>query len=345
MDFAGNELNQIIIGNDGVNGLEGRGGPDTLFGLGGNDFLDGGAGNDVTVGGPGDDAHFVDSANDAVLEAAGEGNDRVLASVSYTLGGTAEVELISAADQAATTALDLTGNGSNQIIFGNEGVNALDGGGGADTLRGLGGNDIYLVDSNDTVVEAAGGGNDRVLATTSYTLPLGAEVELLSAANQAGTAPLTLIGNELPNNIQANEGDNVLAGGGGPDTLFGLGGSDVLNGGPGNDMLIGGAGGDGIVFSAILAPGHVDTVIGFAPGQDRLFLDDAVFTALATGALPAGAFRTGTAAQDADDRIIYDPATGAVFYDPDGNGTAVAQIQFAVLQGAPAVSVTDFLVI
>ena len=72
-------------------------------------------------------------------------------------------------------------------------------------------------------------------------------------------------------------------------------------------------------------------------------LDDAIFTGLALGALPAGAFRTGTSAQDADDRIIYDPATGNLFFDADGNGGGAA-MQFATLQGAPALAASDFIV-
>jgi Ca2+-binding RTX toxin-like protein len=364
VNFTGNGFNQTIIGNNGANSLDGGGGNDQLRGLAGNDVLDGGAGDDVTVGGPGNDQHVVDSVFDAVLEAAGEGNDRVLALASYTLAAGAEVELLSAANQAATTALDLAGSDFGQIIFGNEGVNSLEGRGGNDTLWGLGGddvldggsgidtargglgNDIYAVDNaGDAIIETAGEGSDRVLATVSYTLGNSAEIELLSAANQAGNAALTLVGNDFANNIQANEGDNILVGGLGNDTLFGLGGVDVLNGGPGNDTMIGGAGGDSYIFNAAIAAGHIDTIIGFVSGSDHILLDDSIFSALATGALPSGAFRSGAAALDADDRIIYDPATGALYYDPDGNGAAVAQIQFAQLQGAPALASTDFVVI
>ena len=61
------------------------------------------------------------------------------------------------------------------------------------------------------------------------------------------------------------------------------------------------------------------------------------------GALAPGAFQTGTAAHDADDRIIYDPATGNLFFDADGNGAGAA-VLFATLQGAPAILSTDFIV-
>ena len=79
-------------------------------------------------------------------------------------------------------------------------------------------------------------------------------------------------------------------------------------------------------------------------GLDKIYLDNAVFGVLADGALAAGAFRSGTAAADADDRIIYNSATGALFYDADGNGAGAA-VQFATLSTGLALSASDFLVI
>ena len=86
------------------------------------------------------------------------------------------------------------------------------------------------------------------------------------------------------------------------------------------------------------------TIVDFAAGTDKIALDDAVFTGLGLGALTASAFVTGTAAGDADDRIIYDSATGQLYFDADGNGAGAA-ILFATLQGAPALTASDFLVI
>ena len=53
----------------------------------------------------------------------------------------------------------------------------------------------------------------------------------------------------------------------------------------------------------------------------------------------------GTAAADAGDRIIYDAATGNLYYDSDGTG-AVAQVLFATLDNMPGnLGAADFLVI
>jgi serralysin len=52
----------------------------------------------------------------------------------------------------------------------------------------------------------------------------------------------------------------------------------------------------------------------------------------------------GAAAQDAQDRIIYNSATGALLYDSDGVGGAAA-VQFAELSAGLALTNLDFLVV
>jgi len=136
-----------------------------------------------------------------------------------------------------------------------------------------------------------------------------------------------------------------LLGLGGNDVLFGLGGDDVLDGGAGSDQLTGGAGADSHVFADALGPGNVDLVFGFVSGTDRIQLDDAVFTAFAPGALPAGTLRLGTSASDANDRILYDQASGRLFYDADGDAAGAAPIHFATLAGNPIIAESDFAVI
>ena len=58
---------------------------------------------------------------------------------------------------AGTDAINLTGNGFGQSIYGNAGPNVRDGGGGIDYLVGGPGNDRYFVDNaRDVIIELAG---------------------------------------------------------------------------------------------------------------------------------------------------------------------------------------------
>ena len=50
------------------------------------------------------------------------------------------------------------------------------------------------------------------------------------------------------------------------------------------------------------------------------------------------------AAADSDDRIVYDQATGSLFYDADGSGSGAALL-FAVLDTSPTIAASDFAVV
>ena len=100
-------------------------------------------------------------------------------------------------------------------------------------------------------------------------------------------------------------------------------------------------GADTFVFDSAPGAGNVDTIADFVPGTDHLSLENAIFGGLgAAGALASGAFHAGTAAQDADDRIVYDTTTGALYYDADGQGGQAA-VEVALLAGHPALTAAD----
>ena len=310
INLTGNEYANILYGNAGVNRLFGGDGADVMLGFGG------------------DDVFFVNSADDVVGENVGGGSDIVFSYVSYALAAGSEVEILSTNDNSATTALDLTGNDLANTLYGNAGANRLDGGAGADLLVGLGGNDVYVVDTaSDLVSEAVGGGYDVVYAGLSYTLAAGYEVEVLSVNDHGATTAIDFTGNEFANGLYGNAGDNVLDGKGGSDALLGFGGADTF------------------AFTTALGAGNVDVLGDFLSATDKIALDDAIFTQIGgLGALGAGAFVTGTGAQDGNDRIVYNSTTGQLFYDADGSGGS-AQVLFATLNPGTALAASDFVVI
>ena len=116
-------------------------------------------------------------------------------------------------------------------------------------------------------------------------------------------------------------GNDRLEGGAGNDILRGGAGDDPLKGGLGNDVLTGGAGEDQFLFNfAANSTSNLDRITDFSVADDTIVLENAIFKAFAaTGGIASGAFYIGTKAHDVDDRIIYNEATGNLFYDRNGS--------------------------
>jgi Ca2+-binding RTX toxin-like protein len=162
----------------------------------------------------------------------------------------------------------------------------------------------------------------------------------------------SLTGTSSAEALDGTDGSDTIDGIGGADKLYGLAGSDIIDGGNGSDYLYGGlgvdvltgdAGNDVFVFNSALS-GGIDRVTDFVHGSDTFRLENSVFTALgAAGDLPSWTFYSGSAAHDATDRIIYNPATGALTYDADGTGS-VAPVQFGTLVPGLTVTASDFLI-
>ena len=138
--------------------------------------------------------------------------------------------------------------------------------------------------------------------------------------------------------VQLGPGDDVFRNNGGT--------AGRVFGGDGNDKLFTGPGADKFVFDTTLnAATNVDRVHHFDPGTDRMFLDQTVFTNLTgPGTLVSGEFHKGHHAADGDDYIIYNPDTGSLYYDPDGNGSA-HKVQFAQLDTGLHLHADSFTVI
>ncbi|MCA9268540.1 MAG: calcium-binding protein, partial [Planctomycetales bacterium] len=144
-DIEGNTYGQTIVGNDGQNTLGDGGGS--------------AANGDTLVGGGGNDLYIVRNAGSIVLEAAGEGIDRVSTSVNFTLSAGSHVESINTTSRSATSALQLTGNELGQTLQGNAGANVLYGMAGADTLLGEDGADTLVGGAGVDALSGMGGGD------------------------------------------------------------------------------------------------------------------------------------------------------------------------------------------
>jgi Ca2+-binding RTX toxin-like protein len=308
---TGNALANVLTGNDAAN------------------ILNGGAGADTLKGGLGNDTYIVDNAGDLISESSASGGiDTVQSSVTRVLS--ANIENLTL---AGASAISGTGNALANVIIGNGAANTLNGGAGADSLRGGFGNDIYIVDNSGDVTSenSATGGVDTVVSSVTRTI--NAYLENLTLT---GVGMIDGSGNALDNILTGNIADNILSG------AFG---ADTLDGGRGNDTLVGGGGTDTFLFDTQLnGSSNVDQLTDFRAVDDTIALDRTAFTRLSVGALATVSFYAGTAAHDADDRIIYDSATGQIYYDADGNG-AGAQILFAQLAQGTALGYADFLVV
>lgn len=318
MTLIGNGFAQHIVGNNG----------DNVLGDGG------GAGADTLRGRDGDDKYIIYNSSTQVLESSSQGTaDRIYAGRDYVLDDRSFVEILTTTNRNATYSRDIEGNTSKQTIHGNEGRNVLgDGGGSAangDMLFGHGGNDLYVVRNSGTQVhERAGEGSfDRVSTSVDYVLNAGSHVESMNTTSRLATSDLRLTGNELGQWIQGNGGNNRIDGKAGTDEMSGEGGNDTF------------------VFSTALGANNIDTIRDFNVTDDQIELDLLIFTGLSSGGLNANAFVANTSglAETADQRIIYDTDSGALFFDVDGTGATAAQ-QFAVLDDGLSLTHSDFVV-
>jgi serralysin len=364
-----NAADRIVInGGAGADSLTGSIEKDIINGGIGNDTLSGGVGDDTIDGGADSDVlSFFSlttalvmtlSASSGIISVAGQGTDTY--SSIEGLGGSNIGDDNLSGNASANVLLGYGGNDTldggtgNDRLEGGAGLDSLvggaeddtlDGGAGADRMIGGTGNDRFIVDSTgDRLFDLAGeGAADIVVSSLSYALLSTAEIEYFEAAT--GTTAITLLANNFSQTLVGNDGINVLKGFLGNDTIHGGLGNDQLWGGRGNDSLTGGAGLDSFVFEqALSSTSNKDVITDFNVADDRFLLDDAIFTGFAgaLGTIAANRFLVGSNATAIDHRIVYEQATGKVFYDADGSG-AGAKILFAEVTANLALTRSDFV--
>jgi Ca2+-binding RTX toxin-like protein len=299
---------------------------DKLTGNSRDNVLEGVTGADILNGGRGFDF--------ARYKAAPTGVTASLADPSVNTGHAAgdtyfSIEGLQGSDFADT----LIGNDANNVLVGGRGGDTLDGRGGFDYVR----YDMYHAGSRGVTV------NLTTPTSNTGTNAVGDTYSGIEGVIGTRFAD-RLVGDNAANNLQGQAGNDRLNGALGNDTVIGGSGNDNLNGGYGNDLMMGDAGRDVFTFDSTLnALENVDRIRSFSIKNDTIRLDDAIFTGLARGVLAESAFYRGTEAHDSNDRIIYDRVTGAVYFDPDGNGAA-AQVQFARMTPRVGLKNDDFFV-
>jgi Ca2+-binding RTX toxin-like protein len=136
-------VEQLVLTGSAAINATGSNQDDTLYGVTNSaaNTLSGGLGNDV----------YLVGAGDTVVEAAGQGVDTVYAYADYALGSNVE-DLVG----VAAVGMSLTGNDSDNAIWGTgladtingaAGNDWLIGGAGADTLTGGSGSDMFVLTS------------------------------------------------------------------------------------------------------------------------------------------------------------------------------------------------------
>jgi Ca2+-binding RTX toxin-like protein len=205
--MSGGSGNDTLDGGAGRDNLNGDAGNDTLYGGddtatdvlrggAGDDWLDGGPGYDAMYGGLGNDVFVVSQSNDAVVELAGEGWDRVIARGTGSYSLPANVEELTLDGMTTGIGNDgsnrITGSFRAEILFGRAGNDTLEGAGGNDILYGEAGRDTFLFRPGsglDAVADFTPG-QDRVMLQGFG--PAGFEALMAATRDAAGGAILDL---------------------------------------------------------------------------------------------------------------------------------------------------------
>ncbi|WP_158971098.1 calcium-binding protein [Chachezhania sediminis] len=324
----------VVNGSSTADKIIGSVQDDQLVGSGGNDELDGFKGKDTLIGGFGSDTYHFDG-NDRIIEQAGQGFDRIIAS-SNLIRMADNVEHATLADVAGATLVK--GNAEDNLIEGNSFDNTLSGGGGGDQIFGVGG-------SNRLV---GGGGGDMINGANGKDIILGGKGNDLADGGGAkdvikgGSGDDDAFGGNGNDRLFGQRGDDILDGGKGKDRLNGGADKDVLVGGKGADVLTGGGGADEFVFTDTDGRA-VDRITDFR-SADTIVLEGKGF-GLKAGVLADAAFAfVPGEAISADTRIIYNGTNGKLFFDADGKGGDNAQL-LAQMEEGLALSADDFLVL
>jgi len=278
----GSTVGDTLIAGDSGNSLFGSDGEDTLISGAGADYLDGGLDSDRFI-------LSADNQEDIIQGGSGTGSDTVDYSalsasnqITVTLNGSG-ISTVTINSDTADKIQDIenvmgtkgddtiTGDGSVNILEGNEGKDTLLGKAGEDTLRGgdnddilKGGDDVdylYGDDGDDTLdggegIDYLDGGThtdgigDFVSFSSESTKSLDLNLKEVDGSGYA-QAKLDNVGDDYLKdieNITATNQNDTIVGNSSINTIVGLNGDDIITGDGGADILDGGKGDD--IFKA-----------------------------------------------------------------------------------------------
>ncbi len=328
---TGTAQDDILMGSDNADHLNGSSGRDILFDGEGFDTLTGGSGEDIyilTRDGTHDRINgfelgvdkidlsswgriysksslgFQELSNGIRITYGAETLD-VLSSASTTI----TEEMLTDADLFGLGHVDVAlsvgseiweGTAADEVFNGNLAGDVLAGLGGDDTLNGGGGNDT--LNGGDGADNLIGGDG---IDTADYTGSSGSlRVDLLFssvntniAAGDTFDSIENLIGSQGQDNLRGTLEDNLIQGMRNVDFLYGRRGEDTLMGGIGDDVLFGGVDGD---------------VLDGGPGRDRAQYSESLTAVTVDLANPT--LNTGEAAGDT---FVYIEDLAGSFYDDD----------------------------
>jgi Ca2+-binding RTX toxin-like protein len=361
-----------LLGGEGQDTILGHGGDDILNGGSGSDTLTGGHGNDAIDGGSGaDKAVYEGSRRDYTLERHADGSTSILDTRSTgdgrdTLSGIEWLQWVDGTFDLSSllNSMPIDIILSNSLVRENSATGTMVGLLTATDPDPEATHSFELIDDGGGLFQLQG--NRLVVANGSHLDHEQSQRHhvTIRATDQAALSTIrTLVvtvadqysertkGTSASDRFYGGSGPDTLGGGQGADLLKGGGGKDKLLGGLGRDTLFGGSGRDVFVFDTKLNKStNVDRIADFKVSDDSINLDNAVFRKIGNGTsmkpkkIGMDMFVTGSRAQDAEDRIIYDRTKGTLSYDVDGTGGS-KQVLFATLSKHLKMTYHDFFVV
>lgn len=214
------------------------------------------------------------------------------------------------------------------------------------------GDDVYSFKAD---FEAKVSYDDRYKGTTARTIVDTGGTDMLDFSWSKKALALDL-NEESFSSINGVKGNLAIArgtviegaiGGTGKDTIIGNDYANALYGNAGADTLTGNGGEDFFIFDTQPAKAAADLITDFEIGVDTIGFNNKIFKAVGKDGVQSDrafvANLTGDA-EDRRDRIIYDSASGELFYDANGSKRG-GSLLVATLDDSLALDASHFLVI